>query len=309
MYRLVLWLLMFTAVPVFAAPGVIKIPKPQPDSKGAQHYYVELLRLALARGAAGRAVPVLEETSAMEQGRAIYELTRGAIADVYWMGTNIEREKKLRAIRIPLDRGLIGYRRFIIRADRQVEFNAVNNGADLKQLLGCQGLDWPDVDIMRAAALRVTEVAVLEGLFQQVVAKRCDYFPRGYYEAVPELAQRRLAYPELMEYQNLVLHYPFAIYFFVRRDNEELARWIEQGLEQMIDSGEFLAYITSHPLTSHIFPLHKNSLPTRTIHIANPFLPADTNSTNARYWFQPADFSADPPVDGSPAATEAVLPR
>lgn len=291
-FRCVLLLLMFIAVPVFAVSPVIKIPKPQADSRDAQHYYTELLRQALSKGAAGRPVPELMETSVMEQGRAIHELNRGAIIDVYWMGTNIEREQQLRAIRIPLDRGLIGYRRFIIRADRQAEFNNIVTSADLKRLLGCQGLDWPDVDIMRASDLRVTEVAVLEGLYQQVVAKRCDYFPRGFYEAVPELTQRRVAYPELMEYQHLVLHYPFAIYFFVRRENEELAQWIESGLEQMIDSGEFLAYIKSHPLTSHVFPLHKNSLPSRTIHIANPFMPGDTDYTNTRYWFQPADFSA-----------------
>ncbi len=308
-YRLVLVLLMFIAAPVLAAPAVIKIPKPQADSRGAQHYYMELLRQALINGAAGRPVPDLMETSAMEQGRATHELNRGAIVDVYWMGTNIEREKKLRAIRIPLDRGLIGYRRLIIRADRQAEFNAVKGSADLKRLLGCQGLDWPDVDIMRAASLRVTEVAVLEGLYQQVVAKRCDYFPRGFYEAVPELAQRRAAYPELMEYQDLVLHYPFAIYFFVRRDNEELAQWIEQGLEQMIDSGQLLAYIKSHPLTSHIFPLDKNSLPSRTIHIANPFLPSNTDFTNPRYWFQPADFSREISPDASVELVEDVLPR
>jgi hypothetical protein len=278
-------------------PTVLKIPKPQPDSQAAQSYYLQLLRLALEKGAAGRPVPALQETVMMEQGRATYELNRGTMIDVYWMGTNIEREQKLRAIRIPLDRGLIGYRRFIIRADRQAEFNAINTGDGLKPYLACQGLDWPDVDIMRTAAFRVTEVAVLEGLYQQVVAKRCDYFPRGYYEATSELAQRAATYPELVEYQSMVLHYPFAIYFFVRRDNEMLAQWIEQGLERLIDEGEFLAYMEKHPLTRHVFPLNKTITHIHTVHISNPFLPVDTDFSNPRYWFQPADFS--PVVDES----------
>ena len=118
----------------------------------------------------------------------------------------------------------------------------------IKALLMLDPSSEHDVDIMRAAAFRVTEVAVLEGLYQQVVAKRCDYFPRGYYEATSELAQRAATYPELVEYQSMVLHYPFAIYFFVRRDNEMLAQWIEQGLERLIDEGEFLAYMEKHPL-------------------------------------------------------------
>ncbi len=285
----------FSVAAATAEISVLKIPKPQADSREAQAYYLQLLALALEKGAAGRPVPVLQETIVMQQGRAIYELNRGEIIDVYWMGTNIEREQKLRAIRIPLDRGLIGYRRFIIRADRQAEFNAVKNGDELKHYLACQGLDWPDIDIMRAAALRVTEVAVLEGLYQQVVAKRCDYFPRGYYEAASELAQRIDTYPELIEHQAMVLHYPFAIYFFVRRDNEVLAQWIEQGLEKLIDEGGFLAYMEQHPLTRHVFPLNKTITYKHMVRIPNLYLPADTDFANPRYWFQPADFS--PAVD------------
>lgn len=288
--RYCLTFLLLLTLPSLALTPVLKIPKPQADSLAAQDYYAQLLRLALIKGASGRVIPELRETTPMEQGRATYELNRGVLIDVYWMGTTIDREKKLRAIRIPLDRGLIGYRRFIIRADRQGEFDAVKNGSDLSHLLACQGLDWPDVDIMRAAGLRVIEVAALEGLYQTVVAKRCDYFPRGYYEAAPELAQRTTLYPELMQYQAMVLHYPFAVYFFVRHDNEALAQWIEQGLEKMIDEGEFLAYMNNHSLTRHIFPLSREAAGAHTIHIPNPFLPVDTDYFNARYWFQPADF-------------------
>lgn len=276
--------------PASALPPVLKIPTPQPDSLVAQDYYKQLLRLALIAGAAGRPVPELQETSSMEQGRAFYELNRGTLVDVYWMGTNIEREQQLRAIRIPLDRGLMGYRRFIIRSDRQFIFDSITHHDQLKKYLGCQGLDWPDVDIMRAADLRVTEVPVLEGLYQQVVAKRCDYFPRGYFEAEPELMQRHKTYPTLMRYDSLVLHYPFTIYFFVKRNNEELATWIEQGLEKMIDDGALLNYMVGHPLTAHVFPLSKTTPPKHTIHIANPYLPADTDFTDERYWFQASDF-------------------
>lgn len=279
------------ALPVAAAP-VLKIPKAQPGAEVGHDYYAQLLQMALIKGAGTKVPPTLHETGPMEQARATHELNRGQIIDVYWMGTNIEREQKLRAIRIPLDRGLIGYRRFIIRADRKAEFDAIKTGVDLKSLLACQGLEWPDSDIMRTSALRVTEVTAFEGLFQQVVAGRCDYFPRGFYEAAPEVNARKKTYPELMEYQGVVLHYPFAVYFFVRHGNEELAQWIERGLEVLIDDGGFLAHMKRHPHTSHVFPLNKAAMPLRTIHIPNPFLPADTNYANARYWFQPTDFSA-----------------
>lgn len=286
-------LLLAVAVNLAAAElSVIKIPRQQPNMDIARDYYVQLLHMTLINGAAGRAVPKLRETTLMEQERAISELNRGGLVDVYWMGTSLERERQLRAIRIPLDRGLLGYRRFIIHRDNQEKFDAIVEYEQLKKYLGCQGINWPDVHIMRAASLRVTEVALFEGLFQQVVAKRCDFFSRGYFEAQAELSQRSDIYPDLQLQKTLVLHYPFAVYFFVKHDNEYLAKWIEDGLEKIIDSGEMIEFMTNHPLTAHVFPLNKKDSPRYIINIPNPQLSPDTDHTNPRYWFQPADFSA-----------------
>ena len=115
--------------------------------------------------------------------------------------------------------------------------------------------------------------------------------------AVGELRERAAMYTELVRHPNLMLHYPFAIYFFTGKQNAALAQWIEQGLERLIDEGEFLAYMEKHPLTRHVFPLNKTITHIHTVHISNPFLPVDTDFSNPRYWFQPADFS--PAVDES----------
>jgi hypothetical protein len=143
---------------------------------------------------------------------------------------------------------------------------------------------------MRSAGLTVEEAPVYENIFKQMVAKRCDYFPRGLHEGVIELEKRRQLYPELVRYEPLMLHYPFAIYFFTRKSDEALALWIEQGLEQMIDDGELLAHMQQQELTRHVFPLqHKK--PGQWISITNPLLSKDTVVTNSRYWFQPTDFN------------------
>lgn len=276
-----------------AEPLELRIPKRQDAFSVAQDYYTGLLRKALQKAANGRQVPELRETVLMEQGRAAYELTSGKLIDVYWLGTDVEREQQLRAIAIPLDRGLMGYRKFIVRRDRLPQFDAVHNLEGLKTLMACQGLDWPDTRILGAAGLPVREVSGFEHLFQQVVAGRCDYFPRGYFEPDSELEPRQQHYPLLTTYEHLVLHYPFTIYFFVRKDNEPLAKWIEQGLERMIDDGELLAFMKQHPLTAHAFPLNgKNNV--RRIDIPNPFLSSSTNYRNSRYWFQPSDFMVNP---------------
>lgn len=294
---IVLALSLLLSCPVIAELETVKTLKTQYDHDVRHDYYTGLLRQALIKGANGRKVPKLQELHYMTQGRAAYELNRGELIDVYWMGTNIEREQALRAIKVPLERGLIGYRRFIISADRHAHFDAIANldasarFNALKKQVACQGHDWPDTDMLRMAGMKVTTSPGFEVLYQQLVARRCDYFPRGYFEADSELKDRAQLYPQLQRYDSLILHYPLPIYFFVKKDNETLAQWIEQGLENMIDSGELLAYMKHHPLTSHVFPLNKTTAQQHVIEIPNPFLSADTDYSNARYWFQSTDFS------------------
>ena len=284
-----LWLLLLSLA-VMAEPATIKILKTQSEYDVRHDYYTSLLQKALIKGAKGREVPQLQETTFMTQGRAAYELNHGDLIDVFWMGTSVEREQQLRAIRVPLARGLIGYRRLIVHAEHRAQFESITKLEDLKNLTACQGHDWPDVDILRAAGMKVSTSPGFEVLYQQLAAKRCDYFPRGYFEANSELKERAQLYPQLQNHDSLILYYPYAIYFFVKKDNETLAQWIEQGLEKMIDEGELLDHMKNHPLTSHVFPLDTLNKSRRIIYISNPLLPADTNYSNSRYWFQPSDF-------------------
>jgi len=247
-------------------------------------YYKQLLIMALEKNANGRVVPILKENSTYEQGRATSQVLEGQQLDIFWAGTDIQRETELRAIRIPLDRGLLGFRRFIIHKSMRAQFHQVESIDDLKSMVGCQGLNWPDTLILRNSGLRIKEVAGFESLFQLVVAKRCDYFPRGIAEADIEISERSEKYPELMVYESLIVHYPFTIYFFVNKKNEELAQWIEQGLEKLIDSGEFYTYIQSHPFTASTIPLPTEQS-VQYLRIPNPFLSSDTPIDDSKYWF------------------------
>lgn len=282
-------LLLFTGLPALAEVQVLNIPKARSEYDIAHDYYSNLLLKALQKGADGRELPQLKETLMMEQGRALNELIKGKLIDVYWLGTDNHKEEQLRAIRIPLERGLMGFRKFIITRDNIPVFDKVNSLADLQKMVACQVTHWPDTQILEAAGLKVWDSAVYENLFKQVSAHRCDYFPRGYHEGIAELDQRRKMYPDLVRYDSLLLRYPFAVYFFVPKDNETLARWIEAGLERMIDDGELLQYMQQHPLTAKVFPLGRD-VNVRRIDIPNPLMGKNTDYANPRYWFQPEDF-------------------
>ncbi len=273
--------------------SAIKIAGVDPRFRVAQDYFAGLLQKALIRGANGRPVPPLLEQQLMEQERATQELIRGRLLDVYWMGTNSFRETHLRAIKIPLTRGLLSYRRFIIDQAAAEKFRAINNIDQLKQLIACQGRGWPDTLILRASGLRVREIIDVDHIYQGLSSGVCDYYPRGYFEVLSELNTFGTKYPRLTSEDNILLHYPFAIYYFVHRDNKELADWISQGLERMIDSGEFMEFMQAQALTSMVFPLNFGTK-WRIFELNNTDLPPDTDYQNPRYWFQSADFGVRP---------------
>lgn len=270
-------------------PQQIRIPKPRSEHDVSHQYYVTLLTKALQKAAAGRPLPVILPIAEMEQGRAVRELQKGQLIDLFWMGTDRDKEQQLRAIRIPLERGLMGFRMLTIQRSQQPRFSQIRSLAQLKKLTACQGLSWPDTEILQQAGLKVHTSPVYENLFKQVNAGRCDYFPRGLHEGLTELRERAALYPQLQRLPDLMLHYPFAIYFFTANHNEALARWIEQGLQQMIADGELLAHMQQHPLTAHVFPLSQFSQ-LHWLHLRNPQLSADTPYQDRRLWFVPADF-------------------
>lgn len=277
-------------------PSEIRIPQPRSQYDLSQRYYVELLEKALIKGANGRAVPRIKPTLMMEQGRATRELLKGDLIDLFWVGTDVEKEQELRAIRIPLERGLMGFRKFTIRKDRQSDFDQIKNLQQLQQLTACQGAYWPDINILIAAKLPVIAAPVYENIFKQLVAGRCDYFPRGLHEGVVELKQRSALYPDLIRYHDIMLHYPFAVYFFTTKQQEALALWLEQGLEEMITDGELLEHMQQHGLTGHVFPLHTHNSK-HWLQLPNPGLAPHTDPTNRRYWFVPADFDNTSDLD------------
>ncbi len=265
------------------------IPKPRSEYDINHQYYVSLLDKALHKAAKGRPVPKLVSSYQMEQGRALRELAKGEVLDVFWVGTDQQKEQQFRAIRIPLERGLMGFRKMILHKDSVARFAQVDSLQALQPFTACQGAFWPDVSIMRAAGLKVLAAPVYENIFKQVNAGRCDYFPRGLHEGVVELQKRHDLYPDLVRYPDLMLYYPFTVYFFTQKQHEELAKWIEQCLESMIDDGELLAHMQQNELTRQMFPLEAQAA-SRWILLANPLLSKDTDFHNSRYWFVPADF-------------------
>ena len=265
----------------------IKIPPARSDFDISHDYHIKLLTKALQHSMPEISIEFYDSVP-MSQGRAETELIKGEKIDVYWFGTNTDIEQKLRAIPIPTTRGLIGFRKLLINKKLISNFDEVRNLKDLQTHIACQGTHWPDTKILNNAGLAVTTSTDYENLFQMTSKGRCDYFPRGYHDAINELKIRQNTYPALISYDRIMLHYPFAVYFFTNKSNLELALQIELGLHHMAKTGGILSFMKTHPLTRPIFPITSEAQ-SLYLPITNPYI-SNNNFSDRLYWFTPQDF-------------------
>lgn len=248
----------------------------------SQEYFVTLLQMALEESRQpGEQFEYRYSEHDYSQARWINQLESDRGNMVIWTMTNRQREASLLPVRIPLFKGLFGHRVFIIRKKDQPLFNQVRTREDLQKFVAGQGIHWPDVDILQANQLPVTTGANVESLFKMLKARRFDYFPRGVAEAWYEMSSLRD--PELAVEESLMLVYPTAVYYFVNKNNTQLARRIETGLEALIDNGRFDAFFQAHQRTQEGLA-QVVSKPRRPIYLDNPDLPENLPGPEERYW-------------------------
>jgi hypothetical protein len=238
-------------------------------------YALGLMELALKE--AGRNYILLPTVEEMSQTRAARELELGNI-DFIWTGTSAAYEQRFRPIRIPVLRGLDGYRICIINPDRQAAFSAVKDLANLRQLTIGQDPGWSDVPILEAAGFKIVTGAY-ESLFDMAERHRFDCFLRGAHEAPGEVAK----HPGLAVERDLVIVYPFTSFFFVNKDDADLAEALERGLKTAYENGSFMAYFNNHPAIKAI--LDEAQLEQRRrFDISNQFLTDETRAIPDLYW-------------------------
>jgi len=210
-------------------------------------YFYKLLELALQKTASTHGPYKLERYQRiLSNQRYIAEVSRDdGVIDITWTMINQEREEKLLPIKISLLRGMNSYRVFLIRNEDKQKFQAVKNLDDLKQYSAGSGSVWPDTSILLANGLPVITSAHYELLFTMLERKRFDYFPRGVYEIWTE--QKAQASKGFVIEETLMFHYPAPIYFFVNKNNTQLAERIERGLQIAIGDGSFDQLFFSTP--------------------------------------------------------------
>ncbi|TVZ38537.1 extracellular solute-binding protein (family 3) [Alteromonadaceae bacterium 2753L.S.0a.02] len=205
--------------------------------------------------------------------------------DLVWLATTNDFEDRLHPIRIPLYKGLFGYRIFMIKRGTQNRFEGIQNLQDITRLSIGQGRLWADTDIMEANGIDVVKVTKYESLFYMLDGDRFDAFPRGVHEPWYEMAR----YPdlELTVEKNIMMSYPNAFYFFVNKDNTALAEKIERGFRIAIEDGSFDEYFFNDPTVTNVLK-NANLASRKVIKLRNPLLPPKTPLEDKALWFDPS---------------------
>ncbi len=265
----------------------VSYPRAESDSDSRYQYDWEVLRTALEKTSARYgAFEMKQSQHQMPPARVSFEMLRpNSEINLFVRATNAELETSFLPIRIPVDRGLLGYRIFLIRPADQEKFAAVKNLDDLRKFSVGQGRGWADVAILTAAQFNVVEGSSYDGLFPMLKLRRFDFLSRSLDEAWREYDERHQEHNFMVE-STLLLYYPLPRYFFVRRDadGERIAKRIEAGMEIMIKDGSLIS----------LFNQYKSDLikraglaQRRILRIPNPKLSAQTPLNRSELWYDP----------------------
>jgi len=245
-------------------------------------YLTGLLELALTKSGNNFVLSPVEVPPS-SAGRSTQYLIKGRY-DVSWMHTSTQHETTLQPIRIPLFKGLIGWRLMFIRHQDLEKFSAIKSEKELKNLWAGQAHNWPDNEILESNGFKLHTAPLKENVLQLLRHKRIDMFPRSITEIWDEY--EAYAQDDIVVEPNLVITYPSAFYFFVTNENTILAKALSRGLNTAIEDGSFDQHF------HHFFDsvISKSTLAQRTIiAIPNPQLSKQTPLGNSSLWFSPSE--------------------
>ncbi|MDC0662798.1 hypothetical protein [Marinobacter sp. SS21] len=243
-------------------------------------YELSVLRLALAHAPGSHSLSVVPlPGTTQERVFSILDAPRAPI-NVFFSGYSPERERRLLQVNVPLTRGLLGYRLFLVKAQRAQELSAITSLNTLRRYAIGSGIGWPDNDVFAANGLKLV-TSRYDNLWRMLDMERFDLFHRGVQEIFTELD--RPEHSHLAVLPDVAVVFPFDYFFYVSRQQRELHDILLTGLRNAYQSGAFMAHFQSHPAITAA--LGRARLDQRTlIQLELPETYHSLTTIPARYW-------------------------
>lgn len=259
--------------------------RPESEKDPRTLYQQTLLQAVLDRTAAEYGEAKIGYTeSFLQRERALAELQKGNNIHVVAEATRPNFEENAIPVRIPILKGIMGYRVYLIDKNQQDSFSQAQDLDALKAIPHGLGAQWSITPVFKDAGFNVVTGNDYEGLFKMLTSGRFTAFSRGINEVFGELENRQGEFSDLSIENEIALHLPLPSYFFVSPKHPELAERIEKGLEMMIADGSFDRIFMEH--NGEL--IKKANLQDRRIFsLTNPNLSAQTPLDRKDLWFDP----------------------
>jgi len=283
MKKFISWLL--AAAFIFSAytASAEDVLYPNIDGIGGESIGFSVLKLALSKSGGDYNVKLSNADVNQERARALVEEGRLSVFDTGFQPT---LEDRFDPIYLPIDRGILGWRLFIIHKENAGKFASVEGLKDLQKYSAGQGNGWGDIAILENAGLTVKTASKIPYLIKMVGGNRFDMFPLGANEVFTFLDKYRDGDANLMVEEKVTLVYPYGRFYFVKKGNEKLASAIRTGMEKALDDGSLQALLKDHKFFADAF--NRANLSDRVrIDIDTPGLTDGFKSIEDKWWYRP----------------------
>jgi hypothetical protein len=210
---------------------VVTYRGPASENDTREHYYKEILTIALEKTKSTYGDYKILEVPAMNQLRDAYAVDQ-QIYPNYIIDENYEDkfiDTNITYIPFPLDFGLTGVRICFVNPKIKEEIKSVSNIEQLKKYSIGQGIGWADAEILRQSGFKVVTMQNYDGLFKMTAVGRVDLFCRGVNELPAEYESfksiNNLTYDE-----SFALVYPLPRFFIMNKHNMTLKKRVHEGL-------------------------------------------------------------------------------
>jgi len=214
--------------------------------------------------------------------RRVFDVSVGR-ARLTWTGSSPTAEEHLRAIRIPVFKGLLSHRILIIRKGDQEKFDNIQKLNDFRILTAGAASRWVDRFVLESAGIKVAVTSGPSQLWPMLAKGRFDYMSFGMIEAWQHFPEHS---DHLAVEEKLILHYPIAFYIYVNKDDDTLYEAIKNGMEAAIKDGSYDKLLFGSKIIQDA--IKKTNIKSRRfIYIDMPDIPKDTPFDRKELWVDP----------------------
>jgi len=190
-------------------------------------------------------------------------------------------------VRIPFQRGLLGYRLLLVHRADLDRFARIKSLVDLRQVTFGSVQHWVDTTILQKAGLPVVTGSTYDGLLKMMQAHRFETLTHGVHEIEAEMAKiEQDPANDIVVEPHLLLHYFLPVYFWFSKDREgqRRAERVNAGLTAMVADGSLEKMFNARfGAVIAKYELAKRTL----IELSDPVLRPEDPIGDARLWYRP----------------------